>query len=91
MYEVGKVYIWQNRVGDAAVLNGMETTVLGKSSGRDLETGEYFNGWQTDTPSSKFSGMNISAKAGELRLKNPPRGEQKIRDLFEPKPLLEPA
>lgn len=89
MYEVGKVYIWQNKKGVLSALNGQETTVL---SGRVMAV-SFIDGrrslcWPTDTM-WEFSA--VAADAGQLRPKNPPSGERLVRDLFEPKPVMAPA
>lgn len=81
MYEIGKVYIWQNQVGDGAYMNGTETTVTGAPiTGHDPFSGAYFPAQPTDTLCS--AGRVVHALAGRLRPKNPPPGEQLVRDLF---------
>jgi hypothetical protein len=93
MYEVGKVYVWQNQVGDCEYLNGSETTVI-RPLGPRFKRPEYGIGiekaWETDTK-HRASGYCVEAYFGELRPKNPPPGEQLVRDLFEPKPAMVPA
>ena len=91
VYEVGRIYTWQNLEGEFAPLNGAETTVTGymityfNKWSKKLETG-----WPTDTI-CKRNGEPFRAVAlvGHLRPKNePPKGEQIIRDLFIPSPEL---
>lgn len=92
MYEIGRVYVWQNRTGSAAWMNGKETIVVeaAKNTRRRQET-EVALSQLTDTPSMVTPGAYVSARLGELRPKNPPTGEQKIRSMFEPKPVMEVA
>lgn len=92
MYEIGRVYVWQNRTGDAARLNGQETIVIDRARiTKDRITGRIALTQMTDTPSVTNLGGYVSAEHGELRPKNPPPGEQKIRSMFEPKPVMEVA
>ncbi len=91
MYEIGKIYIWQN-LREHSQLNGMETTVLGP-----MELFEHknfpgtlrFHYCETDTILS--DGRVLYATFGELRPKQNPEGERKVMDQFQPKPELEPA
>lgn len=90
MYEVGKVYIWQNMDGDCEFLNGDETIVIGLPSPAKAEADGQIHMFQyTSTMWDGFRCM--AARAGQLRPKNPPSGEKKVRELFEPKPVMEPA
>jgi len=90
MYEVGKVYIWHGLNNDGAFLNGRETMVTSKPHlVRDPRTGETAMAQSTDTFVNP--GRCTAAKLGQLRPKNPPSGKKKVRDLFEPKPVMEPA
>jgi len=82
-YEVGKVYIWQNLVGDDAFLNGRETTVTGPLEYCiRKQTGEALIGQPTDTPHPCSPGKVCYAVQGWLRPKNPPSGERGISELF---------
>lgn len=79
MYEIGKVYVWQNLV-EYAYLNGTDTTVTsGPILALDVDSGQFLRGQRTDTT---VDGITFAAQAGDLRPKNPPPGEQLIRDLF---------
>lgn len=84
MYEIGKVYIWQNCTGLYAHLNGTETTVTGApSSGFDVVTNTPTHwGQETDTPAFFPGASFIWAERGDLRPKNPPPGEQLINEMF---------
>lgn len=78
MYEIGRVYIWQNLVNDPQH-NGSECTVIG-----DIEeyTDIYGNrkiGQETDTI---WDGVVIMAHKGYLRPKFPPSGEKSISEMF---------
>lgn len=79
LYEVGRVYVWQNQRAHYEHLNGLETTVTGDivQSGFDGRSGQ-----QTDTI-SQFTGSPIMAEAGDLRAKSPPQGEQSVLDQFK--------
>lgn len=89
MYEVGKVYIWQN-CKYKPHMNGQECTVT--SVPRMVWDGrETFLAQKTDSPSSENTSGFWFARAGQLRPKNPPTGESKTMELFQPKPVLEPA
>ena len=92
MYEVGKVYIWQNVTERGyEYLNGSETTVIGPAKNMcSLISGETSYAQETDSYCKRYK-VNCSAKAGKLRPKNPPSGEQLVRDMFQPKPVMEPA
>jgi hypothetical protein len=82
-YEVGRVYIWQNQVGDWAYLNGTETTVIGpRVAYTSVKDGSKQWGWPVDRPIHS-KGWQAYALLGDLRPKNPPPGEQKIIDLFK--------
>lgn len=84
IYEVGKVYIWQNCTGDGAVLNGQETTVTGNVfMAQHAETGKWAPAQPTSTPNPYYPGTFTNAAAGVLRPKNPPTGEQSIADMFK--------
>lgn len=92
MYEVGKVYIWQNQVGDYAFLNGTETTVTSQRCLFYIPAMQRnMYGWKTDSsppPSQPPDGYMI-AFAGDLRPKDPPSGEKSILELFTLMPELE--
>jgi hypothetical protein len=79
LYEVGRVYIWQNQRAHYKHLNGLETTVTGDivPSGFDGRSGQ-----PTDTI-SRSSGSPMMAEAGDLRAKSPPPGEQSVLDQFK--------
>lgn len=87
MYEIGRVYIWQNQVGEASAYNGTECTVLEAEQWHETPSGELKLGQMVITQCGKIKG----AQRGDLRPKNPPTGEQKIRSMFEPKPVMEVA
>lgn len=90
MYEIGKVYIWQN-LAKGAHLNGTECTVVGPVKKLLCPVNnEIWMGQETDTVDPR-DGKIVYAEAGKLRPKNPPTGEQKIRSMFEPKPVMEVA
>lgn len=90
MYEVGRVYVWQNCSGVYAHLNGVETTVTSLPIEFIGITYQHKRiGQRTDTIGP--SGNTVMAERGDLRPKNPPTGEQKIRSMFEPKPVMEVA
>ena len=92
MYEVGKVYIWQNCGGEFSVLNGTETIVLpGLVETFSISSQSILIGQNTDTIWPDNWTGNVPATPGKLRPKNPPSGEQLIRTMFEPKPVMEPA
>ena len=92
MYEVNKVYIWYNQVGEFAYLNGVECTVTGpfeRFTSAMTNTPEW--GWPTDTAGyPPWDNRVTYAEAGDLREKNPPTGEQSIKNLFK-LPELEEA
>jgi len=93
MYEVGKIYIWQNQVGEYAYLNETETMVLGGPfNSYSGSTGKPVVEWETDSeiPSRFPNHFAMMAFAGDLRLKEPPPGQAKIVDMFK-LPKLEPA
>lgn len=80
MYEIGRVYVWQNQVGPFACLNGKETTVIGP-----LESHWQYPtriGQRTDTLDPTAPGV-LHAEHGDLRPKNDPKGERGIMDLFK--------
>lgn len=90
MYEIGRVYIWQNQSGVLAHLNGTETTVVGPvETHLDLITGKRLQGQATDSTCPRDSNFYF-AEAGDLRPKNPPAGERSVLDLFK-LPELETA
>ncbi|WP_426078680.1 hypothetical protein [Janthinobacterium sp. PSPC3-1] len=80
LYEVGRVYVWQNQRAPYERLNGMETTV---TSGIVVKTlhGEQHCGQKTDTIGQR-TGKPILAEMGDLRPLNPPPGEQSVLELF---------
>lgn len=83
MYEVGKIYIWQNLAGYYAVLNGTECTVIGPVTRyRNLQLGGLMYAQPTDTQSPTRAGATMVACRGDLRPKDIPSGEQSVRDLF---------
>jgi hypothetical protein len=85
-YEVGRVYIWQNQVGDLAHYNGTECTITGpERTFNELYTGLPEKGWPTDTPPPAYCapGTTFYALPGDLRPKNPPPGEQSVLDMFK--------
>jgi hypothetical protein len=84
LYEIGRVYVWQNQRWPYESLNGVETTVTG-----DIEHCEVTgrSGQQTATI-WQSSGSPLIAEAGDLRVKNPPPGELSILDQFK---SLEPV
>jgi hypothetical protein len=94
MYEVGKVYVWYNQVGEFAGLNGQETTILeGPFNFFDNVDKKMHIAWETDSylPGHPREEKNrMVAYIGDLRPKDPPKGEQKIMDLFKT-PELETA
>ncbi|WP_290872081.1 hypothetical protein [Aquabacterium sp.] len=87
IYEIGRVYIWQNQTGEMAFLNGTECTVVGHM--------EYFkilnrDDWEWGQETDSFDHeSDFMAQAGDLRPKDPPPGEKSISDLFK-LPQLEP-
>lgn len=91
-YEVGKVYIWQNQVGDLAHFNGTECTVIGEAEQYIEQSGALKIGHLTDSMDdyARQHDCAIYAELGDLRPKNPPKGEQSVRDLFK-LPELETA
>lgn len=90
MYEIGRVYIWQNQVAGYARINGQETTVTGSAREVRGVDGRVFVGQRTDTPGVFYTKGFIFAERGDLRPKNPPSGEKSISDLFKA-PSHEPA
>lgn len=80
MYEIGKVYIWQNQVGELAYINETECTVLGPPLEFLMNDGRLLIGQITDTECTVNGG--IFAERGDLRPKNPPPGEQLINEMF---------
>lgn len=95
MYEINKIYVWQNQVGEYASLNGVETTVVSEAFDFTLHsTFETRIAWQTDTYAPgcpRIEENRMVAFVGDLRPKDPPSGEQKILELFNNVPELEPA
>lgn len=91
MYEIGKVYIWQNQVGPMSSFNGQECTVLGPPIPLpvDIFGGAPGLGQMTDFV-WEYLGVPYRAFAvkGDLRPKNPPSGEQSILSLFT-QPVVE--
>ena len=92
MYEKGKVYIWQNQVGEHAFLNGTETTIIeGPYYDILFENGYRGISWKTDSkPAQEGPGVSMHAFPGDLRLKEPPPGQAKIFEMFK-LPQLERA
>lgn len=94
MYEIGKVYIWQNQAGAFAALNGTETTVIGPPMRRPdalFNANTIFQ--ETDTPPPDYLRAMVSTNAlagpGDLRPKDPPPGERTVRAMFKlPEPVL---
>lgn len=89
MYEIGRVYVWQNLV-DAPHMNGVECVVTGPLKEWNCAGGGIFMCQETDSI-DPHDGEGMLAQPGDLRPKNPPTGEQKIRSMFEPKPVMEVA
>lgn len=92
MYEINKVYIWQNQVGKYAVLNGTETTVI---DGPFAPNQEFINKkdpwWETNSLPPGETDLNehyMIAHPGDLRLKEPPSGQVKILEMFKHQPEL---
>lgn len=84
LYDVGRVYVWQNLRWPYECLNGLDTTVTDDILHCDV-TGR--NGQQTDTI-WQCSGSPMIAEAGDLRSKNPPSGELSVLDQFKsPEPV----
>lgn len=83
MYEIGRVYIWQNQVGDLVFLNGSETTVTGPPARHQTLTGPVRLGQLTDSEAPGMPKYRLIAEAGDLRPKNDPAGERGIMDLFK--------
>jgi len=82
MYEVGKVYIWQNAF-KAPYINGKECTVIGElTTFIDPINGDEWEGWETDLI-DPIVGDNCIAQKCQLRPKHPPSGEQSIYDQFK--------
>jgi hypothetical protein len=76
-YEVGRVYVWQNQVGEFAHLNGTECTVTAP--------GVVIDGvmqWATDAPAPNPCYV-VVAYMGDLRPRDTPSGERSIMELFE--------
>lgn len=86
MYEIGRVYIWQNMPRSWAVLNGQETTVMKKPEATFTSSGGLVTAQMTDTPVPfpGYSAKYMAAKPGQLRPKEYPPGERKVRELFNP-------
>ncbi len=81
MYEIGKVYIWQNQVGEYAVLNGTECTPVEPAGMWGLTKhsailGQLVDTWWDGVPNG------MVAFRDDLRPKNPPPGEQLINEMF---------
>lgn len=92
MYEIGKVYIWQNQIGSMVYLNGTECSVVARPQ-RVWCVINKLHAWgqQTDSPCPN-EGNYYFAEPGDLRPKDPPptTGERSVMDLFRV-PKLEPA
>lgn len=88
MYQVDRVYIWQNQVGELAYLNGTETTVIDAEMRFLTPEGRSERGWPTDTTKVVDGVVWVYfAQAGDLRPKDLPPGEQSILNLFkQPEP-----
>lgn len=87
MYTIGKVYIWQHQTGMYAHLNGSECTVVAEAWQRNIRGLT----WETDTPILYKGRWTVMiAFAGDLRPKEPPKGEQLVLDMFK-MPEVEPA
>lgn len=88
MYEVGKVYIWQNQVKEKEYINGTECTVTSHPKKQwSIAVGNCI---AQDTD-KKWKDLIIVTRAGDLRPKNLPSGEKLVRDMFQPKPVMETA
>ncbi len=89
MYQQGKIYIWQNQVGQLAYLNGTECTVTScKMRFLSVFDNRWYEGWPTDSkPLYEYWGACI-AEPGDLREKDAPSGERMITQMFEPRKLL---
>lgn len=86
-YEVGKVYIWQNRTGGFAFLNGQETTIIAEAIEGTDQNGRKALRHETDTPNTIFptNHKHFFACKGSLRPKNPPSGEKTIHEIISGK------
>lgn len=95
MYEINKVYIWQNQVGQYAALNGTETTVVdGPFLPSNENNNKKDNWWETDSLPPGCTDLNLDymiAFPGDLRLKEPPKGQALILNMFKLQPELEEA
>lgn len=81
IYEIGRVYIWQNLKIDTH-LNGKETTVIGNiKKYQDISTGVLYYAQDTDTPPEDGEEF-APAEEGQLRPKFPPSGEKSISEMF---------
>lgn len=86
MYEIGKVYIWQNQVDEYEFLNGTECIPI------EPPCWYVYNGTFIEVYGQRVEGeIEMVAFRGDLRPKNPPSGEKKVMEQFQPKPELEPA
>jgi hypothetical protein len=82
MYQIGKVYTWQNQVGGDEWMNGLETTVTGAKVRYVDVFGAVIEGWPTDM--SEQPNCIIIAMPGDLRPRGePPSGEQIVTELFD--------
>lgn len=79
MYEIGKVYIWQNLDGPDIYLNGTETLVMGPMRRCRDQFDNFVMAQLTSTP--HVSGRKMGAQRGMLRPKHIPPGEQLISDI----------
>lgn len=79
LYEVGRVYVWQNQRWPFERLNGLQTIVTGNIEHFDV-IGR--NGQETDTI-WQSGGSPMIAEAGDLRAKNPPPGELSVLNQFK--------
>lgn len=82
MYEIGRVYIWQNQVGEFAPLNGTECTIMSPGRWQTDINGRHYFGWDTDAPDPHGKDYIIAAEAGDLRPRGTPSGERKVMQMF---------
>lgn len=71
MYEIGKVYVWQN-LREYAHLNGTETTVTGPLEAFNYKHLPGVHFWYCETDTVLDDGWVLWASRNELRPKNPP-------------------
>lgn len=84
-YEIGRIYVWQNRAEILAYLNGVETTVLGPVQDiRGVFSGNHCFAQPTDTiVSHDGRAFRLCALPGDLRPKTDPIGERRVMDMFK--------